>query len=67
MPGMDGVETLAHLKQIAPDVRVIVMSGYSPAEVKRKFDEPAVIGFIPKPFELTQVKAELARVFAQPG
>ncbi len=35
MPGMGGARCLAKLKQIDPDVRTIVLSGYPPAEATR--------------------------------
>jgi CheY-like chemotaxis protein len=37
MPQMSGEEVLRHLRQLRPDVRVIVMSGYSEYEMHQRF------------------------------
>lgn len=51
LPGMDGVETLEKLKQILPDVVVVMMSGHSvEEEIRRAFDMGAQ-DFIAKPFD----------------
>jgi PAS domain S-box-containing protein len=52
MPGLSGEETLEKLQQIDPNVRVILSSGYSEAEVSRRFEGKGLVGFIPKPYRL---------------
>ncbi|MBN1641511.1 MAG: response regulator [Anaerolineae bacterium] len=50
LPGIDGVETLKRLKELAPDAIVIMMSGH---EVSQEIKEAFEIGaqdFIAKPF-----------------
>ena len=50
LPGMDGVETLKQLKEIAPDAVFIMMSGHDVSdEIKEAFSVGAQ-DFIPKPF-----------------
>jgi signal transduction histidine kinase/CheY-like chemotaxis protein len=46
MPGLDGRETLAAMRSIKPDLRAILMSGYSPADMVNA----ASHGFLQKPF-----------------
>ena len=50
MPQMNGEEVLQHLRQLRPDVRVIVMSGYSEHEMHQRFTGQRVAGFVQKPF-----------------
>ncbi|MFL5493859.1 MAG: response regulator [Gemmatimonadales bacterium] len=50
MPGMTGEETLLRLRQIRPDVRVMVMSGYGQLEAMRRFANTSVTDFLAKPF-----------------
>lgn len=52
MPGLCGEETLARLQQVNPDVSVILSSGYSEAEVNRRFEGRGLVGFIPKPYRM---------------
>jgi PAS domain S-box-containing protein len=57
MPGMGGEETLPLLRDIKPDLEVIVSSGYSETETLRLFHGARVSGFIHKPY----TAQELAR------
>ena len=50
MPQMNGEEVLRHLRQLRPDVRVIVMSGYNEHEMQQRFAGQRVAGFVQKPF-----------------
>ncbi len=54
MPGMSGKETLAALRKINPDVRVILSSGYSEETARHQLDiEPSA--FLQKPYSLQQL------------
>jgi PAS domain S-box-containing protein len=52
MPEMDGYETFAALRQINPDVTVILSSGYDEKEVSRRFNGGGLVGFLKKPYNL---------------
>jgi DNA-binding NarL/FixJ family response regulator len=51
MPGMPGDETLRRLREISPDIQVILSSGYSEAEATRRFTGLGLVGFIQKPYD----------------
>jgi DNA-binding NtrC family response regulator len=53
MPVMGGEETLNRLLPMAPDIRVIVCSGYGQTEVNGWINKGAEgqIGFLPKPYD----------------
>ncbi len=62
MPLMDGATTVELLRQIRPDVPIILSSGYDEQEATRRFAGRGVAGFLQKPYELKSLKAELQRV-----
>lgn len=61
MPGVDGGEALARMRQIAPQVPVLVASGYDQAEAARRRADGAD-GFLPKPYRLADLARALAAV-----
>ncbi|MFN8596290.1 MAG: response regulator [Anaerolineae bacterium] len=61
MPGLSGDETFQRLRQIDPQVRVILSSGYDPVEVARRFSGQAHVGFIQKPYDDVKLAREVAR------
>jgi PAS domain S-box-containing protein len=54
MPIMAGEETLAHLKSVRPDLKVIASSGYNEVEALRRFGD-GVAGFLQKPYRASQL------------
>ncbi len=62
--GMGGIETLARLQSIDPDVRAILMTGYTNEEV---FQDPRRRGFhaaLAKPFSAAALRALLEEILA---
>jgi two-component system cell cycle sensor histidine kinase/response regulator CckA len=57
MPHMDGEATARELRQIRPDVRVILTSGYTAEEATRQFTERDLVGFLQKPYGLKDLVA----------
>jgi CheY-like chemotaxis protein len=53
MPHMDGEQCFRELKQLKPDVKVIMSSGYNEQEVTQKFIGKGLAGFIQKPYKLS--------------
>jgi PAS domain S-box-containing protein len=56
MPHMDGEQCFRELRQIKPDVKVIMSSGYNEQEVTQKFVGKGLAGFIQKPYKLSVLK-----------
>ena len=50
MPAMSGEETLERLRKIRPDVRIVLVSGYSEASTRESFVGKGLAGFLHKPF-----------------
>ncbi len=55
MPQMDGEETFRELRRIAPDVTVVLSSGYNEQEATQRFAGKGLAGFIQKPYRLTDL------------
>ncbi len=62
MPRMDGEETLARLRGIRPDVPVIISSGYSEVEIRRRFASKRIDGVLQKPYGVGQIYATVQAV-----
>jgi two-component system, cell cycle sensor histidine kinase and response regulator CckA len=52
MPGLTGEETFHALRSINPEVKVILSSGYSEAEVSRRFQDSQIVDFVQKPYDV---------------
>ncbi len=50
MPVMNGEETLRHLQQVNPRVKVLLSSGYNEVEAVQRFAGKGLAGFIQKPY-----------------
>jgi two-component system cell cycle sensor histidine kinase/response regulator CckA len=61
MPGLSGEETYERLREVAPDVKVILSSGYDQDEARRRFGADGPAGFIQKPYRPQQLLAEIER------
>ena len=61
MPGMNGTETFLRLRELDPEVPVIITSGYSEPEVQSD-DQPRPAGFVKKPYRLARLGEELRAV-----
>ena len=49
MPQMSGDEVFRELRRIAPDVRVILTSGYSEGKLMDRFAGQQIFGYVEKP------------------
>lgn len=66
MPRMNGWETIAAVRKIAPGVPVILASGYSESEAL-KGDHPELPqAFLSKPYDFDELSGALARVLGVP-
>ncbi|MBI5524964.1 MAG: response regulator [Deltaproteobacteria bacterium] len=61
MPVMDGVQTLAALKEIDPDMEVIIATGYASLDSAVACLKHGAFDYIQKPYDLEQIRALLSR------
>jgi PAS domain S-box-containing protein len=66
MPGLSGEETFRRLREIDPDVRVILSSGYDRDEARGRFGAGPPAGFIQKPYRPEKLVSEIARCLRRP-
>jgi CheY-like chemotaxis protein len=62
MPHMDGEQCFRILKQMNPDVKVIMSSGYNQQEVTQKFVGKGLAGFIQKPYKLSILREAIQKI-----
>ncbi len=61
-PGMDGIDALERIKQIKPDVSVIMLSAQSSPELIFKASKVGADDYIGKPFEPKELDLRIAKV-----
>src|SRR5204863_7360685 len=59
MPGMTGLEMLPNVREIRPDVPVIMITAYGDHETKRKAIEGGATGLVTKPIDFTMLREEI--------
>ncbi|MCJ7771837.1 MAG: PAS domain S-box protein, partial [Desulfobacterales bacterium] len=62
MHGMDGGEVFDHLKQIHPNVKVLLSSGYSEDEYAADILKKGANGFIQKPFTIELISQKIRQI-----
>jgi CheY-like chemotaxis protein len=59
MPGMTGLEMLPKVKEIRPEVPVIMITAYGDADTKRKALESGAEGLLTKPIDFALLREEI--------
>src|SRR5712672_4841345 len=59
MPGMTGLEMLPKVREMRPDVPIIMITAYGDPETKRKAIEGGAIGLLTKPIDFTLLREEI--------
>lgn len=65
MPDMPGPECFAHLKQLIPDIKVILCTGYDRNHAVQELLDQGVVAFLQKPYEIDQI-AKVCKELSQP-
>jgi len=66
MPNMDGEEAFKWMRKINPELRVLIMSGYSEQETLRRFEGEKGTAFLSKPFSRASLMEKVQSVLANP-
>jgi PAS domain S-box-containing protein len=69
MPGVDGLEVLEELRELAPALPVLVATGYASEEEKAKAKAAGARKILEKPYRVADLRSALAEVLepAEPG
>jgi DNA-binding NtrC family response regulator len=62
MPGMDGLQLLAEIKQRRPDLTVMMVTAYGDVDRRRRAAEHGAAQFITKPVDFEHLKAQLGQL-----
>ena len=62
MPNMGGSKVYDRMKEINPDIKVLLLSGYSIDGEAREILERGCNGFIQKPFNIKELSAKLREI-----
>ena len=62
MPGMDGMEVLRQLREIRPDIRVIIITAYGTIESAVDAMKLGAADFIQKPFSPEEIRRLVSQV-----
>jgi len=65
MPGMTGLEMLPKVKEMRPEVPVIMITAYGDADTKRKALESGATGLLTKPIDFALLREEIDTRLAQ--
>jgi CheY-like chemotaxis protein len=65
LPQVDGYQLLHQLKNIVPEIKVIIASGFIGREEMEKFWRAGVAGLIHKPFRAAQLQAAIISVLEE--
>lgn len=64
MPGMNGIRTLEKLREIDPDVKVIICSAYFQQGQLPDIKDSEICGFINKPYSITTLSEKMEEVLS---
>ena len=59
MPGMTGLEMLPKVRELRPNVPVIMITAYGDPETRRKAIEGGAVGLLTKPIDFTLLRLEI--------
>jgi CheY-like chemotaxis protein len=65
MPGMTGLEMLPRVREIRPEVPVIMITAYGDADTRRKALESGATGLLTKPIDFSLLREEIDSRLAQ--
>ena len=67
MPDENGLDLIPRIKKLRPDLRVVVMSAQSTLMTAVKAAQRGAFEYLPKPFDLKELLAVVARALAAPA
>jgi CheY-like chemotaxis protein len=67
MPGMTGLEMLPRVKEIRPEVPVIMITAYGDPDTRRRAIAGGAVDLLTKPIDFTLLRGEIDARLAQAG
>ncbi|MCT2196020.1 response regulator [Paenibacillus sp. p3-SID1389] len=57
IPGMDGLEILKHIKEVNPEIKVIMMTAYGELDMIKEATDLGALMHFTKPFDIDEMRA----------
>ena len=64
MPKMDGKEAFSRMKQINPDIRALLSTGYGLNEEAQSVLDEGAVGLVPKPYHLQELSDSIKKLLS---
>jgi two-component system response regulator AtoC len=64
MPGMDGLETLAELREVAPNTEVVMMTAYATVDTAVKAMKFGAYDYLVKPFDPDEMELQIKKILS---
>lgn len=65
MPEINGLEVMRQVRQFAPDIAIVVITGYASIETAIEAVRQGAADFLPKPFQLDNLRLAVAEALAK--
>jgi len=65
MPDMDGEQVFEMMRDVRPDIPILISSGYAGSDVMKRFEQCDRWGFLQKPFSSDSLISEVSRVMGE--
>jgi len=62
MPGMNGLETLKHLKEVRPDAEILMMTAYATVDTAVQAMKEGAFDYLVKPFDPDEVEILIKKI-----
>ncbi len=62
MPGMEGLDLLEHVKSVAPETEVLVITGYGSISSAVRAIKKGAFDYLPKPFDLNELVFKIGKI-----
>ena len=64
MPGMDGIETLKRIKEISPEVEILMMTAYATVDTAVQAMKEGAYDYLVKPFDPDEIEIQIKKIVA---